>query len=189
MSTGYILPTVMPDGRSQSERQAQALDRDLTNEEGRSIAQGYKVLGYVQLVRGDWQQRYAEQAQGLPAGIVARAKQALAAEASAKQALHHAVQNAQAWVDQNRPADGKTSADLKDKYTVAQRALELAQEAAAPIVRTLGEVVVIDQQTRATINAYPNERAQVEAQAQALLAQLDAKVSAAQRRRAEVGLS
>ncbi len=159
---------------------------------------GYAALGYTSVARKAagglhteyvWVQRQQEQVEGLPAPIVNRARAAIAAEQSALQALQEATK--QATEDIGRLGLSGSAAEyhlqLKRGESWAQH--QACQRPVRLACRDLGRLAEAAERIRAVRNAYPGKRAQIEQQAQILLAQADAELQAVELESAQLGLS
>ena len=193
---GYAVPA----DNAPSYEQYEAGERarwDREQQRAALIELGAQTLGYHQLPlrqNGDtiaycWQQRQAEAVTGLPAAIVENARRALQTEAAARDVLLTKHQEARQYIAQHQLSDQAARTYSELHSAEAASAHRAAAGHTPRALFALGEVAAAAAQIKATINAAPGRRAQIEAQCQTALLQIDADVHAAQLRAAQLGIS
>lgn len=138
---------------------------------GGQLQRGRELLGLVEH-QGRWQQRYAEQTGGLPAGVVEAARRAVAAEQAAWQTLERAHNAALSYCQQHQLSGESARVKIELGRAEPMTAYNAARTAADRACQTLGDVAGQVEAARATLGQVDVRRAEAEQQRQQQLAEI-----------------
>jgi hypothetical protein len=195
MTTGYAtVADGQPSAASYAEQDAARWDKEQQKQHW--IELGAAVLGYTQspirengqTIGYAWQQRQQEQT-GLPAGLVAQAKHALAVEASAREALLARYAEARSYIGQHQLSD-QAARTYSELHSAEAATAHRASAAATPrALYALGKVAEEIATHRATLNGISARTRQADELHQAALAQIETDKLTALAALARLGIS